>query len=114
MEGLSEDTIGDMVEAICARVPWMAAGTFRTAHGGQDGISPDQHAILGAAGPVGLYLDCGHSGTGFKTAPAIGLCMAELILDGAARTVDISAFSPDRFAAGRPIESPDAYGPLWR
>ncbi len=112
--GLAEETIGAMVDAVCARLPWMAAGTFRTAHGGQDGISPDQHAILGQAGPDGLYLDCGHSGTGFKTAPAVGLCMSELILDGAARTVDISPFAPDRFAAGRHLESANAYGPLWR
>ncbi len=114
MEGLAEETIMAMVDAICARLPWMVSGTFRTAHGGQDGISPDEHAILGAAGPAGFYLDCGHSGTGFKTAPAVGLCMAELILDGAAHTADITPFAPDRFALGRPIESPNAYGPLWR
>jgi sarcosine oxidase subunit beta len=113
-EELSAATLDAMVDAICARLPWMEAGTLRTAHGGQDGIAPDQHAILGAAGPEGFYLDCGHSGTGFKTAPAVGLCLSELILDGAARTVDISAFSLDRFAAGRPIEPEHPYGPLWR
>ena len=107
-------TLDAMVDAICARLPWMEAGTLRTTHGGQDGITPDQHAILGQAGPDGLYLDCGHSGTGFKTAPAVGLCLSELILDGSARTVDISAFSLDRFAAGRPIAPEHPYGPLWR
>jgi sarcosine oxidase subunit beta len=113
-EEMTAATLDAMVDAICARLPWMEAGTLRTTHGGQDGITPDQHAILGAAGPDGLYLDCGHSGTGFKTAPAVGLCLSELILDGAARTVDISAFALDRFAAGRPIEPEHAYGPLWR
>ena len=113
-EEMTGATLDAMVDAICARLPWMEAGTLRTTHGGQDGITPDQHAILGAAGPEGFYLDCGHSGTGFKTAPAVGLCLAELILDGAARTVDISAFSPDRFAAGRRIEPEHPYGPLWR
>jgi sarcosine oxidase subunit beta len=113
-EEMTAATLDAMVDAICARLPWMEAGTLRTAHGGQDGITPDQHAILGAAGPDGFYLDCGHSGTGFKTAPAVGLCLSELILDGAARTVDISPFSLDRFAAGRPIEPEHPYGPLWR
>ena len=113
-EELTSATLDAMVDAICARLPWMEAGTLRTAHGGQDGITPDQHALLGQAGPDGFYLDCGHSGTGFKTAPAVGLCLSELILDGAARTVDISAFAPDRFATGRPIEPEHAYGPLWR
>ncbi len=113
-EEMSGATLDAMVDAICARLPWMEAGTLRTAHGGQDGITPDQHAILGQAGPDGFYLDCGHSGTGFKTAPAVGLCLAELILDGAARTVDISPFALDRFAAGRPIAPEHPYGPLWR
>ena len=62
----------------------MADGTLRTSHGGQDGITPDQHGILGQAGPDGFYLACGFSGTGFKTAPAIGRCLTELILDGRA------------------------------
>ena len=92
----------------------MASGTFRTGHGGQDGITPDQRAILGAAGPAGLYLACGFSGTGFKTAPAIGACMAELILDGAARTADIGPFGLDRFAAGRPLVGEHPYEALWR
>ncbi len=113
-EEMSGATLDAMVDAICARLPWMEAGTLRTAHGGQDGITPDQHAILGQAGPDGFYLDCGHSGTGFKTAPAVGLCLAELILDGAARTVDISPFAFDRFGAGRPIAPEHPYGPLWR
>ena len=33
-------------------------------------------------------------------APAIGLLMAELILDGRARSMDIAALSLARFAAG--------------
>jgi sarcosine oxidase subunit beta len=40
---------------------------------------------------------------GFKISPAIGIVMSELLLDGAATTVDISAFRPTRFAEGRPI-----------
>lgn len=100
------------IDRLCGRVPVMEHGGLHSAHGGYDGITPDQHAILGAAGPDGFYLDCGHSGTGFKTAPAIGLCMSELILDGAAHTVDISALSPDRFANGKLIKG--NYGTIWR
>lgn len=100
------------IDRLCGRVPVMERGGLHSAHGGYDGITPDQHAILGAAGPDGFYLDCGHSGTGFKTAPAIGLCMSELILDGAAQTVDISALSPDRFANGSLIKG--NYDTIWR
>lgn len=100
------------IDRLCRRVPAMENGGLHSAHGGYDGITPDQHPLLGAAGPDGYYLDCGHSGTGFKTAPAIGLCMAELILDGASKTVDISPLTPGRFAEGKLILG--NYGNIWR
>ncbi|MCA9909953.1 MAG: FAD-binding oxidoreductase [Anaerolineae bacterium] len=100
------------IDRICLRVPVMDQGGLHSAHGGYDGITPDQHPLLGAYGPDGFYLDCGHSGTGFKTAPAVGRCMAELIVDGAAKTVDISPFAPDRFARGKPFKG--NYETIWR
>ncbi len=84
----------------------MEQASLHSAHGGFDGITPDQRAILGAAGPEGLYLVCGFSGTGFKIGPAVGACMAELIVDGAARTVDISPFRFERFAEGGSAKRP--------
>ena len=102
-----------VVERVVGRVPRLVDGTFRSAHSGQDGITPDQRPILGPAGPAGFFLDCGHSGTGFKTAPAIGLGMAELILDGAATSVDLAPFELERFAAGRPLTGEHAYEPIW-
>jgi sarcosine oxidase subunit beta len=108
------ETLDAMIEGIYRRVPWMESGTFRTAHGGQDGMTPDQRPILGQAGPQGFYLDCGHSGTGFKTAPAVGASMAELILDGQWKTVDISGYALERFAEGRMLEGKHPYGMLWR
>lgn len=107
-------SVEEMVRRVCARLPWMADGTFRTAHGGQDGITADQRPILGRAGPDGFYLACGFSGTGFKTAPAVGACLAELILDGRATTVDISGYSLERFAEGRLLVGDHPYGNLWR
>jgi sarcosine oxidase, subunit beta len=109
------EILEDMVDRLCIRVPWMRDGTFRVAHGGQDGISTaDQRPILGRAGPDGFILACGFSGTGFKTAPAIGQCLTELILDGSATSADISAYALERFAAGRPLRGPHPYGDLWR
>ena len=37
--------------------------------------------------------------------------MAELILDGRAKTVDIAAFSLERFAEGKSLEGPYPYAP---
>ena len=99
------------IERICLRMPVMEQGALHSAHGGYDGITVDQRPILGAAGPDGFYLDCGYSGTGFKTAPATGLCMAELILDGHAGSVDISTLSPGRFAEGKLIKG--NYDNIW-
>jgi len=100
------------IERLCLRMPAMEKGALHSAHGGYDGITPDQHPMLGAAGPDGFFLDCGHSGTGFKTAPAVGLCMTELILEGAAKTVDISPLAPQRFAEGNLITG--NYENIWR
>ncbi len=99
------------IDRICERVPMMEQGGLHSAHGGYDGITPDQHPMLGLAGLDGFYLDCGFSGTGFKIGPAVGLCMSELILDGAAKTVDISSLTPLRFAAGKLVSG--QYQSMW-
>jgi sarcosine oxidase subunit beta len=101
------------VERICQRIPLMEKGTLHSDHGGYDGITPDQRAVLGQIGPEGFYLQCGFSGTGFKIAPAVGACMAELILDGGAKTVDITPFSPQRFAEGRLLKGEHSYDSIW-
>jgi sarcosine oxidase subunit beta len=100
------------IDRICRRIPAMEHGSLQSAHSGFDGITPDQHPIMGAAGPEGYYLDCGYSGTGFKTSPATGLCMSELILDGSFKTVDVSIFAPDRFAKGKLVKG--NYDNIWK
>ncbi len=101
------------IDRICQRIPGMDQGSLHSDHGGYDGISPDERAILGQAGPDGFYLQCGFSGTGFKTAPAIGACMAELIVDGAAHTLDISPFALNRFSEGRRLTGDHSYDSAW-
>jgi sarcosine oxidase subunit beta len=102
------------IDRICKRIPGMDQGSLHSAHGGYDGISPDQRAILGQAGPEGFYLDCGFSGTGFKIAPAVGACVAELIADGEAHTADIKPFSPHRFEGGDLLVGDHSYESIWR
>lgn len=65
-------------------------------------MTPDRHPILGEAVP-GLYLANGFSGHGFQHSPIVGKLLAEMIVDGAASTVDVSALSLDRFERGRPV-----------
>ena len=64
-------------------------------------MSPDKHAILGVApGCPNLYLINGSSGHGVMHAPALGHLLAEIILDGAASTLDTAPLRPSRFAEG--------------
>ena len=102
------------VDRICLRIPSMERASLHSAYGGYDGITPDQRAILGQAGPEGFYLVCGFSGTGFKIGPAVGACMSELILEGKATTVDISPFSLDRFTEGKLLKGEHGYDSIWR
>lgn len=52
--------------------------------------------IAGVPGVDGAYVATGHSVWGMLNAPATGEAMAELILDGAARHVDLAGFAPER------------------
>ena len=104
------ETLGDMSIGIAKRIPALEeAGLARGITGLYD-MSPDSRPLLGAIpGVSGLYVAAGFSGMGFKISPAVGLVMAELILDGKATTIDIQAFRPERFAEGQPIKAPFEY-----
>ena len=67
-------------------------------------VSPDHHAILGAApGVPGFILANGFSGHGVMHSPATGRCIAELIVTGRSTTVDIAPLALDRFERGAAI-----------
>jgi sarcosine oxidase subunit beta len=88
------------------RVPCLADASVRLQDcwGGLYEMSPDGHVLLGAApGVDNLYLANGSSGHGVMHAPALGQLLAEIILDGAASTLDVHALRPGRFAEGEPI-----------
>jgi sarcosine oxidase, subunit beta len=101
-------------DRICERIPAMEKGSLHSSSAGFDGITPDQSPILDQAGPDGFFLDCGFSGTGFKIAPAVGACMAELILDGKSKKVDISPFRFSRFEEGKFFKGENAYESFWK
>jgi len=103
-----------LIDAMLQRIPKIEESGLHSIHVGRDGITPDQRAIYSVAGPDGFYLACGLSGTGFKTSPAAGLCMSELILDGAPKTVDITPFRFSRFAEGQLIKGEYEYGHIWK
>jgi sarcosine oxidase subunit beta len=108
--GLPPHAAGLGAQLVTHRIPAMERATLARGYRAFDGYSRDRHAILGAVDGVdGLYLATAFSGSGFKIAPAVGMCMAELITEGRAKTVDIEAFSLRRFAEGKTVEGPYPY-----
>src|SRR6266852_3192153 len=99
-------------ELLTHRIPAMERATLARGYRAFDGYSQDRHAILGRVDGIdGLYVATAFSGSGFKIAPAVGACMAALITDGRAKTVDIESFGLARVAAGRTVEGPYPYAP---
>ena len=65
-------------------------------------MTPDDHPIVGKVpGVEGLYIAAGFSGHGFMHSPATAQLIVEEMLDGRARTLDISDLSLERFQSGR-------------
>jgi glycine/D-amino acid oxidase-like deaminating enzyme len=106
----SDDLLEEIIERACRRVPKLENAEVMRGVTGVYDMTPDSRPILGEIpGIDGLYVCAGFSGMGFKISPAIGLVMSELLLDGRGKTVDISAFRPERFAEGQPIKAEYEY-----
>jgi len=105
-----DDFVAAVRKRLAKRIPALADAVYARGHAGIYDVSPDSRAVMGAVpGLDGLFVAAGFSGTGFKTAPAVGASMAELILDGRSTTVDLAPFSFERILSGRLIESPNEY-----
>jgi glycine/D-amino acid oxidase-like deaminating enzyme len=65
-------------------------------------VTRDGLPLIGKVpGIDGAYIATGHGVWGILNAPATGEAMAELIIDGAARAVDLTPFNPGRL---RPLD----------
>ncbi|HEX6676239.1 MAG TPA: FAD-binding oxidoreductase [Actinomycetes bacterium] len=116
VEGWSPELVADAVDRLVARVPSFRGAALARGHRGVYDTSPDTRAVLDRApGVEGLFVAGGFSGTGFKTAPAVGVGIAEMVTGGRAETVDLHPFRLSRFAEGDPIvgdeyELPPTFG----
>ncbi len=109
-EGNDPEFVAAVRERLARRIPRMAGAVCARGHAGIYDVSPDSRAVLGAVpGIAGLFVAAGFSGTGFKTAPAVGAAMAELVLTGRSKTADLTPFRFERFAEGKPIQSANEY-----
>jgi len=102
-EGVDQDFVDRCRKQLAARVPALAGAIMRGGWAGLCMMSPDERAIIDQVPDVpGLYVMLGDSDSSFKTAPAIGKCLAEWIVDGAPRTATLHPWRSSRFAEGKP------------
>ena len=89
------------LEALCRRAPVFERAEVLRGWAGLYEVTPDDNPLLGFVNDVGgLLVAAGFSGHGYMQAPAVGECIADLIINGQPRTIDISSFAPSRFQRG--------------
>jgi sarcosine oxidase subunit beta len=89
----------EVIEHGIHRSPVFEEARIMRSWAGLYSITPDNQPIMGTIpGLEGFVCAAGFSGHGFMLAPASGLTLAEVILDGAPQTFDIGEFSFSRFA----------------
>ena len=99
--GVDERFVAEELVPTAIRVfPPLEAAGVASSWAGLYEMTPDRHPILGATPVEGLWLANGFSGHGFQHAPVVGLLLAEMIVHGAARTVDVSSLDLGRFERG--------------
>ncbi len=98
-EGVAPAFVRQVQEQIATRFPAMANARYIRGHAGIYDNTRDGHAVLDRVpGTYGLAVAAGFSGSGSALAPAVGACMAELVVEGASSTVDLTPFSLARLS----------------
>ncbi len=64
----------------------------------------DHNAVVGRLGTLdNAYLACGFSGHGLQQSPAVGRGLAELIVEGAYRSLDLADLGYERLLRNQPL-----------
>lgn len=106
-EGMDWSWLEPTLEAGLSRFPWLErAGLDRRASWwGHYAVTPDHNPILGRMpGVEGWYNAVGFSGHGVQQAAAVGRVLAEEVVDGRARTIDIDPLRYDRLERGNKVQ----------
>jgi glycine/D-amino acid oxidase-like deaminating enzyme len=90
----------ERLEAMCARFsPALAGAKILVRQACYRPVTRDGLPLIGAVpGLSNVFVATGHGVWGILNAPATGEAVSELILDGAARNIDLARFDPGRLA----------------
>jgi sarcosine oxidase subunit beta len=98
--GGREQSLEELAAPAARRLPALLDLPVQSSWWGYYEVSPDHNAVVGEAlEPSRFLYATGFSGHGFQQAPAVGEHIAELVA-GREPTLDLSAFSLERFARG--------------
>jgi glycine/D-amino acid oxidase-like deaminating enzyme len=98
-------------QRLSRRYPAMHQGYGRGGYGALYEITPDWHPVIDRLpGLDGAYCAAGFSGHGFKMSPIVGQLVAELVLDGQTKTLDVHPLRLARFDENDWVKTPYAYG----
>lgn len=102
-QNIDEDFELVNLEASIKRMPLLEKAGLASHWAGLYEVTPDAHPIFGVTPIEGFYIIGGFSGHGFMHGPIAGKLMAEIILDGQSKTVDVSMLDLARFSENRLI-----------
>ena len=91
-ETVAPEFVNDVRARIATRLPAFTNARFVRGHTGVYDLTSDTRPIISRVpGIAGLIVAAGFGGDGFALAPAVGACIAEMVTEGAARSIDIAA-----------------------
>jgi sarcosine oxidase subunit beta len=101
---VDESLVADRLERLARRFPPAAGARAERVWAGLYDMTPDAHPVIGPVSE-GVYAACGFSGHGFMQSPAVGVAVAEEILEGGSE-FDLSPYRLERFAGGAVFPEP--------
>jgi glycine oxidase len=99
-KSVEPETVNKLHRGAAELVPELAAAPMVESWAGLRPGTPDDLPIMGETETPGIMISSGHFRNGILLAPAAAKIMADLIM-GRSPEIDISAFSPGRFAPVR-------------
>ena len=98
-------------QRLSRRYPAMHRSYGRGGFGSLRALTPDEHPILDRwPGVEGAFLAVGFGNHGFRLAPVVGPLVAEMIVDGQAKGLDMAATALARFEENELLKTAHPYG----